>query len=330
MTAASPEQGDFTSPRTWTGSLDGTSREARELACLWLTEPEIGGPAAAAEYHRLLLDGVPPFAGAYLDRDGFVSWSDEPRVWWPAGWRPPDWVRAAATDHLGVSLLVLAELGGSAGPAARHLASWAPLATAALRSYAPQPPFDELSDRTDRVVMAALSASAAEPDQEVAGSAADGAEVAGSHTDGPEALSGGTALGSASEEWPEPPDSDPDDELGLNAVVSWLAVPRRAGWCLTVPDVGRIAGALELPASRTGGRRDALATLFHGAGRDGATWDLLRALDDEAARAQAHYGRLATEWPSWTPIGRAWAAQTAVTRGFLARLGAAAEGAQAP
>jgi hypothetical protein len=172
-----------------------------------------------------------------------------------------------------------------------HLAAWAPIATLALRSYAPRPPYDDLADRTNALVLACLG--------ELVRPADHG-------------------------EWPSPPDTRADDELSLRAVVAWLSVPRCAGWCLTLPDMTRIAGSLDLPGARTGGRRDALATLFQGAGRDAKVTGLLSVLDAEAARAQAHYGQLAARWPAWTGIGRGWAAQVARTRGFVTRLEALA------
>jgi hypothetical protein len=171
------------------------------------------------------------------------------------------------------------------------------VATFALRSYAPEAPYRELAERTDALVLDSL---------------------------------GGSARATDLGDWPTPPDTSADDELALRAVVGWLAAPRRAGWCITVPDLARVSSALDLPGARTTGRRDALATLFHTAGRDGAIDQLLGALDDEAARAQAHYGQLATAWPAWADFGREWAAQVAVTRGFLARLRSLAEVALRP
>ena len=254
---------------------------------------DFGEPPSAAEYSRVFLFQLYPYASVYLGEEGMLGGEARDRIagfWRALGESPP-----AEPDHLAVMLALWARLGeleaeaGEPEQAERwrharrvflweHLLSWLPLYVDKLQQIAPP-----IYANWGRMLLAELVSAAVE---------LGAAEELPAHLRG------------------VPPLADPR-EAGGEALLASLLAPARCGMILVRTDLERAAEKLEL-GLRQGERRYALKALL---GQDSGT--VLNWLSTEAGRAAER----ARQWPEpLAVVAEFWAERAEWSRDLLSEL----------
>lgn len=334
--------------RLWVEEL--RPEDLPQLAALPELADSLGLPGSAdlielaAEHQRLFGFNLPPYESVFLDPSGMLDAPATSRLralYHTAGWSPPEGLRAAADDHLGLQLLALADLaaGGHADMAERllteHLALWAPLCVAALRRLMPHPFYQALGAISLGTLLNALPSAITAPElpdlpppQRYAGSS-DGSSDGGAGRV-PETPAWAVPLSPQRDSEAADGDADgpfrpapghgfrpADDGQDLAALVEDLLLPRSAGIFITRRDIAAIAHDLGLGAP-AGERRRMLEGLLRGAGGLGLADPALRSLDALLAEEGETLAAWAEAWPAWSAVGGLWRACLDARRKALA------------
>lgn len=293
----------------------------------------VGDPAVRLDLAVAWLDlvsrHVPPHESVFVDPTAMLDAPSTARfraTLARCGWSPPTGLRVPASDHLGVQLLALAELGDVATPILTdHLLVWLPLFADAVAHADVHTLYSEVAQATLHVVLTlgdGLPASSLPPST---------AAVLPTLPPRPIFRGNDSGLGIAAGFDVETGDEDATDGAGrasdggpdpaagvrLRDILDALLYPRDAGLYLTRTDIAACATALGLPIGM-GDRRMMLRGAFEAAGRHDAVVPLLDALDERWAAAQARHAGWAAEHASWAMYAAAWAERLAGTRTALA------------
>ncbi|MDQ7030471.1 MAG: molecular chaperone TorD family protein [Ardenticatenia bacterium] len=253
----------------------------------------------AVDYQRLFGFGVPPYESVFLDPSAMLMAPATARVqafYRRVGWRPPAGARVGAADHVGVELLLLADLmaAGRQADAERlvqeHLAFWIPPLVAAVSGLNPAPFYATLADRTLEAVLSLLPG-ASSPVRFPALPPPPRYEARG---------------------LPEPR-SGPRQDDGLHEFVRALLTPREAGLYITRDDLGRLSRHVELPPV-VADRRAMLMTMLRLAGQYDELPQVIEGLSRLLNHAANTYQAVAEAFPGMAPL-RGLLAGTAASHG---------------
>ncbi len=303
----------------------------------------------AVEYQRLFGFNLPPYESVFLDPTGMLQSAATRRVhdcYRDLGFAVPGDARVAAEDHVGLELLALAERldRGDEVAAQRltagHLALWLPPLIEALCRLSPHPFYRDLSALTLGMVLGSLPPSTealdpaevlpdlpemarpapphqaeVDPTSRAVVEAAwrDAAQVPLSRRVSEAGAASDSADGADSESAGQ---DDSGAEMGLKRLVRLLATPRKAGCYLSRADLVALAKAAELPGL-AGDRKRMLEALLRSAGSYGEVRRVAEGLAARFDEADASYVSWQETWPAWRPIGDAWRARLAASRGLL-------------
>jgi TorA maturation chaperone TorD len=339
---------------TW---LDEVRQEdVRMLAALTdlgghLPQDSAGLLELAVEYQRLLGFNLPPYESIFVDPSallGAPAASLVQALYQRAGWQPPANARTAASDHLGLQMLALADLWAAAGlpsavesqhaSAAGSPAGRGAAAAGRIAAYLDNNPHAAAALALWRdhlalwapVFLLTLRRLQPQPFYQALGESTlelllaylpesnpDGQARAQLFPDLPPAPKYKTNLpdelsgeDEESREAPEPA------KAGFKALLRRLLVPREAGLYLTRQDLASLARALELPVG-AGERMRMLQSLFELADQYDMLDQLLARLIGMLSDAGQEYAALARQFPAWAPYAQAWRSRLDASRQLL-------------
>lgn len=345
---------------TW---LDEVRQEdVRMLAALTdlgqhLPQDPAGLLELAVEYQRLLGFNLPPYESIFVDPSALLGAPAASRVqalYQSAGWQPPANTRTAASDHLGLQMLALADLWAAAGlPSAAeslHTAAGSlagsetasaggiaaglddnPQTAAALALWrehlalwAPvflltlrrlQPrPFYQALGEASLELLLAYLPAKNPPSP----ASAQPVELFPALPPAPKYeanLPEETSELAGDEEMHIQSAPEPT-KAGFNAQLRRLLAPREAGLYLTRQDLANLGRALELPVGG-GERLRMLQSLFELAGQYDMLDQLLARLIGMLSDAGQEYAALARQFPAWSPYAQAWRSRLDTSRKLL-------------
>jgi putative dimethyl sulfoxide reductase chaperone len=267
-----------------------------------------------AEHQRLFGLNIYPYESLFRDRELMLNSAATQRItalYQACGFVPAARLAAAAPDHLGIELALMAQLVEQAPlePVAGehlgvllhdHLAAWLPACTEAIGRVARAPLHRALAEIAVDLVL-------------------DDLETVASLPPHPQPLSPG-GRGEPDSARVEGPGGEGDSEgSDLRQIVRRLLTPDEVGVFICRADIATTGHALGLPAP-IAERGHMLLGLFEAAGRFELVPALLDALGERLRAADATYARLAVAHPAWEPYGRAWRGRVAEGLGLLERL----------
>lgn len=244
-----------------------------------------------AEYTRLFLIEVPPYASVYLDAPPVVG--GEASLRWErfvAAHRlmPASLERAAAADHAGLYLraLAAAERGDVAGPVLREALRWLPLYFTAVRRHNEAGFYSRVADVAAHTLEKCARPTRVDVDLE-----------------------------------PEEEPPEPEDE-GLREIARWLATPAWSGWFLSKRALRRLAEPFAASLGMVD-RGQMLEQVFEGSALDERTAELLDALLEEWRHWQAALEAWRQGLGIWAPALDGWSVRLERTRERLRAMRAA-------
>jgi TorA maturation chaperone TorD len=266
-----------------------------------------------AEHQRLFGLNIYPYESIFRDRELMLnSAATQPiaALYEACGFTPAARLRAAAPDHLGIELALMAELAGRGprDPAARahmaallheHLAVWLPACAEAIGRAARAPLHRALAEIMVDLVLGELEELAAAPPHPQPLSHQGRGEPDTAHVGEPALpLSPAWERGLGGE------------GLDLHQIVRRLLTPDEVGVFICRADIVGMGHALGLPAP-IAERGHMLLGLFEAAGRFELAPALLEALGERLRAADATYARMAAAHPAWQHHGRSWRGRAA-------------------
>ncbi len=312
----------------------------------------------AVEYQRLLGFNLPPYESIFVDPSGLLgapAASLVQSLYQRAGWQPPTNARAAASDHLGLQMLALADLWTAArlpsaaeslpasaanGQAVRGatMAGWVdvdlnhnPQAAAALALWR-----DHLALWAP-VFLLTLRRLHPHPFYQALGESTlelllaylpansplppAGEQPSNLFPALPPAPKYRANLPEDGSELASQEDMETDlppepARAGLKALLRCLLTPREAGLYLTRQDLAGLGRALELPVG-AGERLRMLQSLFELADQYDVLDQLLARLIGALSDAGQEYAALARQFPAWSPYAQAWRGRLDASRQLL-------------
>jgi putative dimethyl sulfoxide reductase chaperone len=284
----------------------------------WLTDMR-------AEHQRLFGLNIYPYESIFRDRELMLNSAATQAVaafYQACGFVPATQLAAAASDHLGLELALMAELTTRAPRDAAaqrlmaallrdHLATWLPACAEAIGHAARAPLHHALAEITVELVLGDL-------------------EVLASVSPHPQPLSpGGRGEPDLCAEEPtlllspawERGSGGEGEGPDLRQIVRHLLTPDDVGVFICRADIAATGRALGLPTP-IAEREHMLLGLFEAAGRFEQIPALLDALGERLRAADTIYARLVAAHPAWEAHGRAWRGRVADGRGLLERLAA--------
>jgi TorA maturation chaperone TorD len=313
----------------------------------------------AVEYQRLFGFNLPPYESIFVDPSallGAPAASLVQATYQRAGWQPPANSRTAASDHLGLQMLALADLWASAGlPSAAeayHAGSGSP---PALRSQDTRELGSRLESRLHAEAALALwqehlalwapafllTLRRLQPHPFYQALGESTLELLLAYLPERSSLS---ERGPAPQELfpelpPAPrykanlPEADRDLERaeaeeieaqnspeqtgpGFKSLLRRLLAPREAGLYITRQDLAGLGLALDLPVG-AGERYRMLQSLFELADQYDMLDQLLARLIGMLSDAGQDYAALARQFPAWSPYAQAWRSRLDASRQLL-------------
>jgi TorA maturation chaperone TorD len=285
-----------------------------------------------AEHQRLFGLNIYPYESIFRDRELMLNSAATQRVaalYQACGFAPTTRL-AAAPDHLGLELALMAELAIRAphDPMARmhiaallhdHLAAWLPACAEAIGRAVRAPLHRALAEIAVELVLGELEMVASLPPHPHPLSHQEREEP-----DSAQRWSGDSHIqeqslplspawerGSGGEGNGEGPD--------LRQIVRCLLTPDEIGVFICRADIAAIGHALGLPTP-IAEREHMLLGLFEAAGRFEQAPALLGALSERLRAADATYARLVTIYPAWEAHSRPWRRRVADGLALLERL----------
>jgi TorA maturation chaperone TorD len=310
-----------------------------------------------AEHQRLFGLNIYPYESIFRDRELMLnSAATQPIavLYQACGFAPAAQLAAAAPDHLGLELALMAELTTRAPHDAAahrhmaallhdHLAAWLPACAEAIDRAARAPLHRALAEIAVELVLGDLAASGSphpqplspggrgEPDSAPAGAPDLPLSPAPERGPGGEGDSLGREEPDRADQTREPPlplspawgrgSGGEGEGPDLRQIVRRLLTPDEIGIFICRADIAATGRALGLPTP-IAEREHMLLGLFEAAGRFEQVPALLGALDERLRAADATYARLAGAHPAWEACGRAWRERVADGLGLLERLAA--------
>jgi TorA maturation chaperone TorD len=311
----------------------------------WLTDMR-------AEHQRLFGLNIYPYESIFRDRELMLnSAAAQPvaALYQACGFAPAAHLAAAAPDHLGLELALMAELAARAprDTAAHrhmatllrdHLAAWLPACAEAIGRAARAPLHRALAEIAVDLVLGDLETvvslpphpqplshrGSGEPDS----SDIEAPDLPLSHQGSGEPDSAQRELGAShfqaqnlplSPAWERGPGGEGNPDL--RQIVRRLLTPDEIGVFICRADIAATGRALGLPTP-IAEREHMLLGLFEAAGRFEQVPALLGALGERLCAADMTYASLAGAHPAWEVHSRAWRGRVADGLGLLEKLAA--------
>jgi putative dimethyl sulfoxide reductase chaperone len=279
-----------------------------------------------AEHQRLFGLNIYPYESIFRDRELMLNTAAAQRVaalYQACGFVPAAQLAAAAPDHMGLELALMAELANHAphDTAAHqhmatllhdHLAAWVPACAEAIGRAARAPLHRALAEIAVELVLGELETfEAMSPHRQPLSH-----QWRGEHEDAH--VEGQTLPRSSA--WERGPGGEGDSQgPDLRQIVGRLLTPDHIGVFICRADIAAVGRALGLPTPLAE-REQMLLNLFEAAGRFEQVPTLLGALGERLRGADATYARLAAAHPAWQAHGRAWRGRVADGLALLQRL----------